>query len=99
MGLCGTLWGVLTNFGRETSIAGLNNAAKSQSKLRMLYWEGHIFIAEGQVGEKKAFVIQSRPKISNFLYIASLSQSYRILNMLIIAVPLYYICYKADFKC
>ena len=38
MGLCGILLEVLKNFVRETSVAGLNNAGKAKSKLRILYW-------------------------------------------------------------
>lgn len=38
MGLLRVIWGVLTNFGQECSIAGLNNAAKARSKLRSLCW-------------------------------------------------------------
>ncbi len=30
MGVCGTVWEILKEFGRETSIAGLNNAAKAR---------------------------------------------------------------------
>ena len=29
---------ILTNWAKETNIAGLNNAAKAASKLRFLYW-------------------------------------------------------------
>ncbi len=32
------VWGILVNFGKETSIAGLNNAAKAKSGLRVAYW-------------------------------------------------------------
>ena len=38
MGLLRVVWGVLTHFGEDCSIAGLNNAAKARSRIRSCFW-------------------------------------------------------------
>ena len=38
MGAGEVVWRTLLNFGRDTSIAGLNNAARAKGKLRTLLW-------------------------------------------------------------
>ena len=38
MGLGGVIWRTLVNFGQESSISGLNNAAKAKSLIRSLVW-------------------------------------------------------------
>ena len=42
MGVVRVIWETLTNFGRETSIAGLNNASKASGLIRKTCW-GIIF--------------------------------------------------------
>ena len=38
MGLFSVVWRTLVDFGKECSIAGLNNAAKAKSVLRSIVW-------------------------------------------------------------